>query len=677
MTAPPTTLTPLPLAAELDQVLTPRRRLTVVEWGEQYLRLDKTHAIPGLLSWGHSPFWLEIALALTDGYTDETTVVACTQSGKTLLGNAWLGWVVDQSPGTFLDVMPTEPAVRKRIDKGIRPMFKESERLARHCRPEDITYGGFQTAEMFYYSGHAGSAVALSDLPCPYVRMDETGKFAEGVGKEGGPVGQGRARQRTFHESMLLVVSSPVLEGDVIDREYEAGDRGEHYGRCPHCGELQILTWDNVVLTKGTDGHLLDHRVYLDGAHGGYVCPGCGVEWSEADRWSAVCEGVWFPEELSQDKRLERVRIWQDFRRTRQDTPAKRAVAIDRLVERLLANHKARHRSFRIPALMVNPMFTTVADLASRYALAIKHLRAGKIKDLQNFINLELAEPWRESEKKMQELSVKRHISDAAFEQVPAAAKILTCGIDVQQEGFYLVVLAWGYQYESWLIWADYMDSGYTDDAGRFVRGSTKQLKNFEVIRERILGSAWPQDGADKPIGLSGVGIDSSDGTRTDEVYDFCDRVNNPTLCFPLKGDAKITRPPAIRPTDLNREDLTRRRRGKRFRSGMTLWRFSPLVFKARLWRWTANENPGEGYIHFPANVSDEFIRQFTSQELRTERKGGKIYRVWRNKRGRSANHYFDAAAMAAVGADLAGVGQLGVGDQGRVRLSEMQKRPR
>ena len=75
------------------------------------------------------------------------------------------------------------------------------------------------------------------------------------------------------------------------------------------------------------------------------------------------------------------------------------------------------------------------------------------------------------------------------------------------------------------------------------------------------------------------------------------------------------------------------RRRGRRYVDAMTLWRFSPLLFKNHLYRWTANTEPGPGYIHLPNNVSDAFVRQFTSQELRTVRRSGKTRGIRPNAR--------------------------------------------
>ena len=112
--AKPERLTGLGSNMELEQILLPRRRRTIIEWAEQEYRLPEGHAMPGLLDWSRSPYWIEPALALTDGYTQEVVVMACTQCGKTLiLGNAFLGRCVCESPGNFLDVLPRKEDFRR------------------------------------------------------------------------------------------------------------------------------------------------------------------------------------------------------------------------------------------------------------------------------------------------------------------------------------------------------------------------------------------------------------------------------------------------------------------------------------------------------------------------------------------------------------------------------------
>ncbi len=649
---------PLPFNAEREDILLPRLRRNLVEFAENELTLTNEKGKDlGPFSWDLTPFWIEVAFCLSDVDIDQVTTSKCTQSGGTTLANAFTAWIVCESPDALLTVLPTEAALGRRV-KRLKGMFAANPILMQHLgHLRNLTENGADLDNMNMYTGFAGSAITLSDVPLPYVIMDETGKYPAGSGKEGNPVGQGRARQRWFYYRMLFVNSSPVQEEDVLDNELNAGDMCEDYVPCPHCNYRQILTWDQYLLDKGEDGHLLDHEEYTKGDHARYVCAKCACEWTEQERWQAVTRGVWIPAGMPEDKMAERFAIWEEFWRNPNSQPdsPKRPQALISLYKKLKKNHTSKHRSFHLPAFYLPPNTTDAGTLAKEYAFAIERKKAAQIKYLQNFINLQCAEPWKETEKSFSEASLRDHRVDMAVDLVPKRAQLLTCGIDVQKHGFYVVICAWGYMWECWPIFAEWIDAGCTV-SGQFQRGETDQPYNYQPIVQGLLPRAWEHEGHTDRIGLTSTGIDSGDGNVTHIVYSVCDNLANPDFFFPAKGVDNQEQPIMVK--FLN-EDEGRHGRKRVYRPNAIRVNVSTLTWKNRLYQMMSNPYPGPGYIHMPDYLSDEFWDQITSEELKTTYKNGQKKLVWKLKKRRMANHYLDAFVLAAVAAHRAGVNRL------------------
>lgn len=69
-----------------------------------------------------------------------------------------------------------------------------------------------------------------------------------------------------------------------------------------------------------------------------------------------------------------------------------------------------------------------------------------------NFVNSWLAEPWRDKADSMRSDIVMNKRQPYHRGTVPAEAQILTMGVDVQLDHFWVGVRAWGPSYTSWLV---------------------------------------------------------------------------------------------------------------------------------------------------------------------------------------------------------------------------------
>ena len=130
--------------------------------------------------------------------------------------------------------------------------------------------GGFLTL------AHAGSDSNLRSLTVSRVIADEVDLYDTSA--DGSPLDVIAQRMITYGDrGKLVALSTPTVRGQsVIEREFQNGDQRRFHVPCPHCGQIDIMRWERVV---------------LDSAR--YSCAECGALWTEAERIAAVAAGEW------------------------------------------------------------------------------------------------------------------------------------------------------------------------------------------------------------------------------------------------------------------------------------------------------------------------------------------------------------------------------------------------
>ena len=621
-----TAIRPLPLQAEEREAWRPRPRLSVIEWAERRRMLSRlTSAIPGRWSWDVTPYLRDPAEAWCDPQIRRITIRKCSQSGATELGCNIVGRTIDEDPQPTMIVMPVENDVRRRVRVRIRPMIASAPSLLKHLgRLEDLNIGGETVLDhMILYLAWATSPAALADNPVCYVILDEIDKYPDRAGREADPISLAEDRQRTFILARTLELSTPTDEHGPVWRGWLAGDRREWFVPCPECGTWQRLVWANVRLDKDDDGHLLAPSAYRLGERARYVCPHCRAAWTEDDRWQAVRAGRWVPDGCGVDGRG----------RLTGEAPA------------------TTHRSYHVHALMLHKTFSTVAKLAARWARAVRSQKAGDIGPMIDFWNSEMGEIWADTQGRTDVEVLRRRIEARPQDLVPPAAACLTAGADVQADHVYLAVWGWAHLYEAWLI-----------DYQRLETGDTMLGQNWRPLAE-ALSRTWPvtprapAPGQDAPppaperMGISLAFIDS--GFRPAAVYDFC-RTFGGCDARPSKGHGRPDLP--FRSSVVDYHPFT----GRPVEHSIRLWHLRVDGYKDRLWRMCMNDRPGGGYVHLPADASDELLAQLASEEKRIVRRTrDRTVLAWARKAGSPANHWWDCSVYALAAAEVIGVRNL------------------
>ena len=602
----------LPLLPEEAELLRPRQRPPLVEWMEaNYMLAGGTSAIEGPWSREYTPYFVPIAEWLSDTVTREVWVFACSQSGKSTFGTGWTGYIVENSPGPMMLIMPGKEDVKNRVEARFRPMFEANEDLLRHVSGQRVKniFIGKQTVldNMILYIGWPTTAQALADKPVCYIIADETGKYPPYVGEEADPISLMRKRQRWFKgRSKLLGMTTPVTEDDMSDAEWKRGDCCEWWVPCPKCGKWHRIADENIQIDrfdKGGHREFYAESVYRRGKHSRYICPKCKKGWTEDDRWRAVCAGKFVPGdcELDDNGRLKgQVRI--------------RTI-----------------RSCRIHALMLHPMVETVSSLTAEFAHSQKAKDMGNIQPFKDYWNSQKARPWREERATTDIERLRRHIGSYARGQVPAGVQMLTAGLDVQLDHVYFRVKGWGYLGQHWSIFEQRIETGPTERVENLANLLPFLAMRFDMMADK---------NSVMRIALSA--IDRS--YNTESVDAFCVASAGLAPIIPVMGEDKLVKQAW--------------RVGKAAGGKLKRYDLNLTTYKDSLYRsYFEATVPGPGYGHLHAETPYEVLEHLTSENKEIKRKGERIIWIrWVPKKGKPPNHWWDCEVYARAAAEIRGL---------------------
>ncbi len=443
--------------------LTPDKPMTVSEWASAFRVLPATSAAPGRYRLDKTPYAKEPMDCLGLGGPQTVVLMWGAQLGKSELGNNWLGWIVDQSPGPTLLVQPTVERAEEYSRERIAPLISDCPRLAERIadprsRDSNNRLLGKQFAGGFFKIVGANAPSGLASTPIRRVFLDEVDRFPADAGGEGDPVALARQRTETFSiNRKLLLTSTPTQEGfSRIETAYRESDRRRFWVPCPHCDGFQVLQWR---ASEGSPGGVTWPKGRPEEAV--YSCGLCGAAIDNTAKNWMLPRGQWRAE-----------------------------------------NPGAPSAGFHLSALY-SPVGWT-----SWGALAREFVEAGNDPDrLKVFVNTKLAETFKAgqaSEVKAQGLQARAEVYGA---QVPDGVALITCAVDTQDDRLEGEIVGWGAGEESWsLLW--FVIPGNPGEPyvwAELDRLLKQELRRADGVRCKIQATA----------------IDSG-GHHTSAVYAFC-----------------------------------------------------------------------------------------------------------------------------------------------------------
>ncbi len=506
--------------------------------------------------------------AWNDPDIEEIIFCKSTQVGGTETLNNTIGYIIAQDPSPTMIVYPTDKLGESISKNRIQPMIRLCPELKQHYQDEESKILELQFDGMYVVISGANSPSSLASRPIRFLLFDEVDKFPASAGKEADPRSLARERTKTFaHNKKIFQTSTPTRKNGPIWQAWEEADRQmRFYVPCPHCGHSQTLRFKQI---KWPDTAKTPEEAR---ATANYECEQCKGIITDGHKPGMLKAGEWRAEK----------------------------------------NEGTQKTAFHINAIY-SP-WVRFGDVAYEFL---------KSKDypelLMNFVNSWLAEPWEQTEVKMNSDKVLERQSEYEEGQVPDGTILITGGVDVQKNYFVWTIRAWGTSMTSWNIahgvadtWDDVeyvMNLPYTDRQG------TVHQVNL-------------------------CAVDSGD--QTEEVYDFC--AINQEWAVPVKGSSNplLSR---YRISTIDKVD------SKAY--GMRLYLVDGAQYKDMIaGRMKRPNGPGSWMVY--KDCDREYAEQICAEEKVIEKtKAGREVEVWRPKGSHAANHYLDAEVYAALAADL------------------------
>jgi len=555
------------LAKPVRMRLRSPEKIRVSEWAERF-RIVAEGAHEGL--WRHelAPHTVKIMDTYGLPWVREVWFCGVEQSGKTNTMINCLGWAIDCDPGNAFYLMPTEDTSAKVVGGKLKPTLQRSPRLARYLsdRQDDTTLARINLRHgVTILPAWANSPSSLATWTAKHCFGDEVDKYPALSGREADPITLLKKRNRNYKGRFKRMFCSTPAGMFIYKGMLNCHQVWEFRVVCPECGEEIRMDADHLVIPEGATAEQIER----DGCS--YACNGCGVEWDDDDRESAIRAGRWVCVQGAEVSRPAKVgfhhRAWECL-----DVP---------LAE--------------IGAAWVK---SNTGDMAAKIAWA----------------NGYEAVDYVEEKVDRDEEQILLLCDDRPTGIVPAAPIVsLLLTVDTQSTYFWYVLRAHGYgmDQESWMV-------------------RCGQLQTFEAI-ERLMYELDFLDANGVAYRVGAVAIDTGgtqkEGEDTSRTYQVYDWARNHPMVYPFKGAKRQAAPFRVSHVDFFPGT------NKPIPGGLKLYNINSNFYKDELSRrlLIPPTDPGAFHLHSgfeahhlqeslrPANGLKEYARHMTA-EYRDER---------------------------------------------------------
>ena len=209
--------------------------------------------------------------ALSDPDTAEVGDMGPAQAGKSMVGEAWMGWTIDRSADPFLMVQPDKAAAEAFVKLRINELIRAVQVLRNALLPDSSADNMHLKLFKGMYVGAAWPVKSqLRQRPYCNVWADDFDAMPEDIEGEGGLLGLLSGRQTTFEgRETKLVSSSPAIEGGGVEAFVEGGTEERLHPRCPSCGERwEIDLRRDLKFERGTPDEAAGTAHVVCGANG-------------------------------------------------------------------------------------------------------------------------------------------------------------------------------------------------------------------------------------------------------------------------------------------------------------------------------------------------------------------------------------------------------------------------
>lgn len=555
-------------------------KLTVSQWAEKRRVLDDSSNFGGRWSNDITPYLVGVMDAFNDPGITEINFVKPTQVGGTEAMLNAIGWIITQCPAPTMMVYDTDDLARDTSNDRLRPSLTLTPEIKDRFYENESKELNLKFRGMHMYFRGSKTPGKLASKAIRFLFFDEIDKMGGATKKEASPYNLAKERTRTFpYTKKIFTASTPTLRSNYVWSIHEAADeQREYFMPCPHCGKWIQFKWSRVSFPgEDENGEKLDIETRATAAV--YACQECGCVITDRDKIGMLRSGEW------------------------------RAV-------KKRENGPCRRVSFHLNALYSR--FLTWYDIVKEFL---------ESKDdpskLQNFVNSWLAEPWEDTKLKTNADLVFERQTDLEEFVLPEWTKLLTGGVDVQENCLYWTIRAWG----------DYLTSQNIAHGQAFSFAEVTKIMNFEF--KKLNG-----DSAIVNLAL----VDSGD--QTDDVYEYC--AINAEWAMPCKGISN----------GLSHYRLSKVNKTDSRAYGMNLVLVDGNKYKDMIASRMRKEN-GKGSWMVYRGCEQDYADQVTAEHKIVDRSGGREKQTWKLKTSHAANHYLDCEVYAMAAADVLGVRNL------------------
>lgn len=452
----------------LSETFRPTKRLSASEWAEQHREL-KEGQTPNPGRWRNDFLpWIEPILNAFDDnpWCEGTVFMKPTQSAGSEIQITKIGHLVTYDPGPMLYLCSTQDLARDfsidRFSYMIESAPDLKKRFALGKKNRETTFVKEFVGGKLSIAG-AGSPNKLISKAARFVFMDEEDRLEDfpGMGSAREIAEKRVSEYETRMRTGIFSWAHPTVPDRGVALTFETqSDKREWILDCPHCGDSYIPDWDDVEIT--------DRKP----ATARYLCPNCGDEVTDLERWRATKKGR-FESQLDPDD------------------PEPRFVGF----------HVSRLCHPRVSLL----------DLAKKFCACHSESQ------LQVFHNMEMGRPYIDASFVITLEAIRNKIDNRHKRlTTPSNTLFITSGIDVQKGP------------EQPTLY--YATCGWTGDGNGVVIDYGKLL-GFLAL-DALLRKFTAKKGSED-LRIAGAGIDY--GWKTREVYSFCRKNHGGVPCIPVK----------------------------------------------------------------------------------------------------------------------------------------------
>ena len=590
----------LPVFSAFAEALSVPPPLDMDEWSDEFRVIpDGESSEPGLWRTSRFPYHREIMKCLSRSsrckYID---VRKGSQLGFTELAINWMLYTADYDPAPMLYVQNTEVDVNDFSSQKLMPSIRACKQVAAkfaHSKSEGSASktllktfpGGFIAL------GGANAAHTLRSRSIGRLGLDEIDSYKLDVNNEGDPILLAERRTTNFPDAKIYRLSTPtILETSRITQLCDLGDQRHYYVPCPHCnasadreGTYFTIEWKNIKWDNNNP-----NTVRL-------VCPHCAADIQEHHKTWMLAHGKWIAHNPSR--------------------PDQQPGDVD-----------VEHASFIISAL-----YSPLGFFSWKQAVAM-WLQYTQSKDktiLKVFINTVLGEGYSETGKNISHEALlsrcEYYSADNSF-QVPKGVRIITAGVDIQDNRIEYEILGHGRNNETWSI--EY----------NVLYGDPEQSQVWRELDVCLQKQYRHESG--QLMNIACTAIDT--GHCSKQVYSFC-KTREFRKVFAIKGRQGWGNGYLRRPTKPHKD------------YGVYLFILWVDELKSNIYSQLSVPSPGPQFCHFPKlPVYDaHYFQMLTAETLKSKKEKGQTVIYWDCPEGKR-NEALDCRGYAIGALHILGV---------------------